>query len=92
MRGGVGGGVAVLHTRDEHGVGGGVGSGDPAGVGVGVGVAEPTVRTASLLVTLPAWFETLTRNRAPLSPVGAEGRVYVEFVAPLIFAPLRCHW
>ena len=50
-----------------------------------------TVSAAALLVTLPAEFDTTTRNCAPLSEAAVAGVVYEEEVAPEIGAPPSCH-
>jgi hypothetical protein len=51
-----------------------------------------TVRVAALLVTLPLELLTTTLNCAPLSAEVLAGVLYVAAVAPLIAAPLFCHW
>ena len=51
-----------------------------------------TVRTAALLVALPAELLTATVNCALLSAVVSAGVVYAEEVAPLIAAPFLLHW
>jgi hypothetical protein len=55
-------------------------------------VDEVTVKTAALLVALPAPLLTATVNLALLSAIVSAGVVYVEEVAPLIAAPFLLHW
>ena len=55
-------------------------------------VFDTTVRVALLLVALPKAFVTTARNCAPLSEGWAFETVYDDEVAPLMGAPLRCHW
>jgi hypothetical protein len=58
----------------------------------GATVALVTVRTATLLVALPALLLTATVNCALLFAVVSAGVVYVEEVAPPIAAPFMLHW
>ena len=58
---------------------------------VGATDAGFTVRVAALLVTVPAELLTTTANVEPLSEVVVAGVVYVEEIAPAMFAPFFCH-
>ncbi len=57
----------------------------------GATVAAVTVRTAALLVALPALLLTATVNCSLLFAVVAAGVVYEDEVAPLIAAPFMLH-
>lgn len=58
----------------------------------GATVVEVTVRTAALLVVLPAALLTSAVNWSLLSAIVSAGVVYVEEFAPLIIAPFFFHW
>lgn len=57
-----------------------------------IAVDADTVSVAALLVTLPAPFETVTVNCAPLSADVVAGVEYEADVAPLMAVPPLLHW
>ena len=60
--------------------------------GTGGAGEELTVRTAGLLVAVPAELDTTTRKLAPLSASVVAGVVYDAATAPAIGEPFLCHW